>query len=136
MNYPHLFSPITINTMELKNRSVMPAIGTAYGNMDNTVNDRLATYLALRARGGTGLIITEVCAALSRGKGFPNEIGAWSDDFIPSLSRIPEAIHREGGKTALQLHHAGRETTAHAAGAMPEARPPSPASSWGSPARR
>ncbi|HNY65294.1 MAG TPA: FAD-dependent oxidoreductase [Deltaproteobacteria bacterium] len=121
MNYPHLFSPVTINGMELRNRSVMPAMGTAYANMDNTVSDRLAHFLASRARGGVGLIISEVCAVLPRGKGFPNELGAWSDDFIPSLARIPDACHPWGARVALQLHHAGRETTEYAAGAMPEA---------------
>ena len=98
MKYPHLFSPIEIAGMELRNRAVMPAMGTGYGNMDNTVSDRLVHFLKLRARGGTGLVITEVCAVLPRGKGFSNELGAWSDDFIPTLAKIPEAIHEEGAK--------------------------------------
>jgi 2,4-dienoyl-CoA reductase-like NADH-dependent reductase (Old Yellow Enzyme family) len=121
MNFPHLFSPITINGMTLKNRAVMPPMGTGYGNADSTVSDRLVAYLARRAQGGTGLIITEICAVDPRGKGFPNEIGAWSDEFIPGLARIPEALHRYGAKTALQLHHAGRETFETVAGAKPEA---------------
>jgi 2,4-dienoyl-CoA reductase-like NADH-dependent reductase (Old Yellow Enzyme family)/thioredoxin reductase len=121
MRLEHLFSPVTINGMILKNRAVMPAMGTGYGNADGTVSDRLVAYLARRAKGGTGLIITEVCAVDPRGKGFPNEIGAWSDAFIPGLSGLTEAIHREGGKIALQLHHAGRETFEQAAGGTPEA---------------
>lgn len=121
MNFPHLFSPITINGMTLKNRAVMPPMGTGYGNADSTVSDRLLAYLARRAQGGTGLIITEVCAVVPRGKGFPNEIGVWSDEFIPGLARIPKTLHDYGAKAALQLHHAGRETFEAAAGAMPEA---------------
>lgn len=119
--YNNLFSPITIGSMTLENRAVMPAMGTAYANTDNTVNERLVQYLARRAKGGTGLIITEVTAVTPRGKGFPNELGIWSDEFIPSLAKIPEAIHREGGKAAIQLHHAGRETFPEAAGGLPEA---------------
>lgn len=121
MQLPHLFSPITINGMELKNRAVMPPMGTGYGNADGTVSERLAAYLARRAEGGTGLIITEVCAVDPRGKGFPNEIGAWKDELIASLAKIPEAVHRHGAKAALQLHHAGRETFETAASAIPEA---------------
>lgn len=120
MKMEKLFEPITINGMTLANRTVMPAIATGYGNTDGTVTERLAAYLARRARGGTGLIISEACAVTPRGKGFPNEIGAWSDDLIPSLAKIPEAIHREGGRTALQLHHAGRESFEAAAGGKPE----------------
>jgi 2,4-dienoyl-CoA reductase-like NADH-dependent reductase (Old Yellow Enzyme family)/thioredoxin reductase len=96
-------------------------MGTGYGNPDSTVSDRLVAYLARRAQGGTGLIITEVCAVDPRGKGFPNEIGIWSDAFIPGLARIPEALHSFGAKAALQLHHAGRETFEDAIGTIPEA---------------
>lgn len=117
----NLFSPVTINKLELANRAVMPAMGTGYGGLDGTVTGRLVAYLARRARGGAGLIITEVCAVDTRGKGFPSEIGAWSDELIESLARIPDAVHREGSKTALQLHHAGRETFEAFAGAPPEA---------------
>lgn len=121
MQFPHLFSSVTINGMTLKNRAVMPPMGTGYGNPDSTVSDRLVAYLSRRAQGGTGLIITEVCAVDARGKGFPNEIGIWSDAFIPGLARIPEALHLFGAKAALQLHHAGRETFEDAIGTIPEA---------------
>ena len=62
MRFEHLFSPFTINGMTLKNRAVMPPMATGYGNADNTVSERLLAYLERRAQGGTGLIITEVCA--------------------------------------------------------------------------
>jgi len=52
----NLFSPVTINGLELKNRAVMPAMGTGYGALDGTVTDRLTAYLERRARGGVGLI--------------------------------------------------------------------------------
>lgn len=133
MKLEHLFSPVTINGMTLKNRAVMPAMGTGYGNADGTVSDRLIAYLARRAKGGTGLIITEICAVDPRGKGFPNEIGAWSDAFIPGLTKLTEAIHREGGKIALQLHHAGRETFEAAAGGIPEAPSAIPSAVLGQP---
>src|SRR5674536_20769 len=84
----NLFSPVTINGLELKNRAVMPAMGTGYGALDGTVTDRLTAYLERRARGGVGLIITEVCAVDPRGKGFPTEIGAWTDNQIAGLRRL------------------------------------------------
>ncbi len=133
MHLPHLLAPITINGMTIKNRAVMPPMGTGYGSADGTVSDRLLVYLARRAQGGTGLIITEVCAVDTRGKGFPNEIGAWKDELIPSLARIPEALHRYGAKAALQLHHAGRETFAAAALGMPEAPSAIPSAILGQP---
>lgn len=120
MSLDNLFEPITVNGMELRNRAVMPAMGTGYGALDGTVTDRLIAYLARRARGGAGLIITEVCAVDPRGKGFPMEIGAWTDDQIPGLERLASAVHDEGARLALQLHHAGRETLEAFAGDIPE----------------
>lgn len=117
----YLFSPIRINGLELKNRAVMPPMGTGYSNNDNTVGDRLVKYLERRAQGGVGLIIMEVSAVDPRGKGFAGEIGVWSDDFIKGLRQAPEAVHKWDCKIAMQLHHAGRETFAAAAGGTPEA---------------
>ncbi len=119
-NLTHLFSPVKINQLELKNRVVMPAMATSYGNKDGSITDRLIAYLERRARGGVGLIITEVCAIDPRGRGFGREIGVWDDTFIPGLSRLTETVHEHGTKIALQLHHAGRETIAAVAGASPE----------------
>lgn len=133
MNLEHLFSPVTINGLTLKNRSVMPAMATGYGNADGTVSERLIAYLARRARGGVGLIITEICAVDPRGKGFSRQIGAWSDAFLPGLAALAKAVHGEGGRIALQLHHAGRETFAAAAGAMPEAPSAIPSAVLGQP---
>lgn len=87
----HLFSPIRINKIGLKNRAVMPAMGTGYGALDGSVTDRLTQYLARRARGGAGLIFTEVCAVDPRGRGLPAEIGVWCDDLIPGMAKIPQA---------------------------------------------
>lgn len=122
MKFEHLFTPITIGNMEVPNRAVMPAMGSAYATPDNRAGDQLVAYLERRAQGGTGLIVAEICAVDPRGKALPNELGGWSDDFIPTLARIPDAVHRHGSKVAIQLHHAGRETLSDIiGGAMPEA---------------
>jgi 2,4-dienoyl-CoA reductase-like NADH-dependent reductase (Old Yellow Enzyme family) len=133
MQFPHLFSEITINGMTLKNRAVMPPMGTGYGNADGIVTDRLVAYLTRRAQGGTGLIITEICAVDPRGRGLPTQIGIWKDDFIAGLARIPRELHRYGVKVALQLHHAGRETFEAVIGARPEAPSAIPSAVLGQP---
>lgn len=51
MNYPHLFSPIRINSLLLKNRIVMTAMHLGY-TPGGAVTDRLVEFYALRARGG------------------------------------------------------------------------------------
>ena len=107
---PHLFSPIKIKSLELTNRVVMPPMGTNLGNTDGTVSEANLAYIKRRARGGAGLIITEISSVHPSGSGIANELGAYDDRFIPGLKKIADAVHAAGSKMALQLHHAGRES--------------------------
>ena len=105
----HLFEPITLGTMELRNRIVMPAMATNYGNGEGFVTTRLINHYAERARGGPGLIIIEITSIAPTGKGFANQLGIYKDDFIPQLRQLTEAIKECGPvRCILQLHHGGR----------------------------
>jgi len=106
----HLFSPITIKTMELKNRAIMPPMGTNLGNADGTVSKENIAYLRRRARGGPGLIITEITAVHPSGIITPYQLGAYDDGFIPGLKQLVSLAHEAGCKIAMQIHHAGRES--------------------------
>ena len=105
-----LFSPIKIKSLALVNRAVMPPMGTNLGNPDGTVSEANLAYIKRRARGGAGLIITEIASVHPSGSAIPNELGAYDDRFIPGLKKIADAVHAAGNKVALQLHHAGRES--------------------------
>ena len=105
-----LLSPIKIKSLELANRVVMPPMGTNLGNPDGTVSEAHLAYIKRRARGGAGLIITEITSVHPSGSALPNELGAYEDRFIPGLKNIADAVHAAGSKVALQLHHAGRES--------------------------
>jgi 2,4-dienoyl-CoA reductase-like NADH-dependent reductase (Old Yellow Enzyme family)/thioredoxin reductase len=107
---PSLFSPIKIKSLELVNRVVMPPMGTNLGNPDGTVSEANLAYLRRRARGGAGLIITEIASVHPSGSAIANELGVYDDRFIPGLKEIANAVHDSGSKVALQLHHAGRES--------------------------
>lgn len=105
--YPNLAKPGRIGTMWLKNRMMMPAMGTNLGNADGTISDNIVNYYARRAAGGIGLVITEVCSPEHEGICIPGEMEIGDVKFMPGLSRIPHAVHANGGKVALQLAHAG-----------------------------
>lgn len=106
----YLLSPITIKTMELKNRVVMPPMGTNLGNPDGTVSKENIAYLRRRARGGPGLIITEITGVHPDGVVSPNQLGAYDDCFIPGLKQLVSLAHEAGCPIAMQIHHAGRES--------------------------
>lgn len=99
-----------IKTMELPNRAVMPPMGTNLGNADGTVSEANLAYLKRRAKGGPGLIITEISAVHPSGVAINSELGAYDDRFIPGLKKLADVAHAAGCKVALQLHHAGRES--------------------------
>jgi 2,4-dienoyl-CoA reductase-like NADH-dependent reductase (Old Yellow Enzyme family)/pyruvate/2-oxoglutarate dehydrogenase complex dihydrolipoamide dehydrogenase (E3) component len=110
-----------IGSLELKNRFVVPPMGSSHGELDGSVGQELIDYYAARARGGFGLIITEYTCIDPVGKAAPDQLMIYSDDFIPGLTKLTEAIHKEGGKIAVQLHHAGRETSSAVSGFQPVA---------------
>jgi 2,4-dienoyl-CoA reductase-like NADH-dependent reductase (Old Yellow Enzyme family)/thioredoxin reductase len=106
----HLLSPITIKNTEIPNRVVIPPMGTGLCNADATVNDALLAYMKRQAGSGAGLIISEITAVHPSGIVSPFELGAYDDKFIPGLQKLADVMHAAGGKAAMQLHHAGRES--------------------------
>ncbi len=72
---PSLFSPIKIKSLDLVNRVVMPPMGTNLGNPDGTVSEANLAYMKRRARGGAGLIITEITLVHPSGSVIPNQLG-------------------------------------------------------------
>ena len=59
MQFPKLFEPTRIGKMEIKNRIVMPPMGTNMGTPDGHVTEEIVCYYRERAKGGVGLIIVE-----------------------------------------------------------------------------
>lgn len=106
----YLMQPITIKTMEIPNRLVLPPMGTGLAHRDGRVSKANLAYLERRARGGAGLIITEITSVHPRGTAAPGSLCAYDDSFIPGLAQMAEVVHGQGSRIAMQLHHAGRES--------------------------
>lgn len=112
MKFEKLLSPIRIGTMEVKNRFVMPPMGSSLAAPDGTLNERYVQYMAERARGGFGLVMMEVTAIDKNGICILSEPGIWDDKFIPGIKRLADLVHQYGARLATQLHHGGREAIA------------------------
>lgn len=110
MEYRKLMEPGKIGSMELKNRFVVPPMGTNYAESDGKVTDKMIAYYKKRAEGGFALIIIEVVAIDKKGKAIVNQVGLWEDSQIEGFRKLCNAIHEAGAKVVLQLHHAGRQT--------------------------
>ena len=106
MDFPYLFSPITINGMTINNRIVMTAMHLGY-TPTGEANDRLVEFYRRRAEGGVGFIIVGGCIVDEFG-GMQSMISLNDDRFIPGLARLAEAVKSHGAKIAAQLYQAGR----------------------------
>ena len=77
--------------------------------MTDSPTKQIIAYYEERARGGVGLIITEVCAmAYPRGANSVHQLGLSDDRYIPALRRLTDQVHRHGAKIAVQLVHHGK----------------------------
>lgn len=114
--FEKVLEPIRIGSMELRNRFVMPPMVTNYAAEDGSVTERLKWYHQTRAKGGVGLIIVEASYVDHAAKGFSHELGIHKDELIPGLRSLTNAVHRYGAQIAIQLYHAGRQTTSDVSG--------------------
>ena len=111
MKYPKLFEKGRIGNLELKNRIVMTAMGCSLASSTGEASDQIIRYYAERARGGVGLIITEITRIDDEtGVGTPNQLSVTKESDIPQLARLAEAVHAYGAKIFVQLHHPGNQT--------------------------
>lgn len=100
--FDKLFEPIKIRDMELRNRVILPAMGTRMANEKSEITERLVNYHEARAKGGCGLNIVEVAAVHTPSA--PANFVSISEDFhIEGHRKLTDAIHKHGGKAGIQL---------------------------------
>lgn len=106
-HYPSLFAPLDLGFTTLKNRVLMGSMHTGLEERPDGT-ERLAAFYAERARHGVALIVTGGVAPAPSGVGM--EGGAVLNDASQLAHHRPitEAVHKEGGKIALQILHTGR----------------------------
>ncbi len=119
-----LFSPFSIRGLKLKNRIVMPPMGVFLVDEEGFVTDDTLAYYRRRARGGAGMIMVEASAVAPEGIVSHHQMRIYDDAYIPGLRRIAEVIKEGGARAAIQIHHAGRQTSSRVIGRPPLA--PSP----------
>lgn len=112
MAYKHLFEPIQIGSLLVSNRIFHAATDNGAGHINGEVSDRDVYHYMQIAKGGTGLIITGATTPdQATGKPTVNCLAADSDEHIPGLARLAEAMHDYGAKAMVQLQHPGRQAS-------------------------
>lgn len=106
-SYPNLLAPLSLGFTTLKNRTIMGSMHTGLEEAPNGY-ERMAAFYGERARGGVALIVTGGIA--------PNEAGRVSrgggvmdtEEEAKHHRVVTDAVHKEGGKIAMQILHTGR----------------------------
>ncbi len=106
MGLDALFQPINIADCEIKNRVVMAPMNTVM-SLDNQgyINEQILAYYAARAKGGTGLIISECVLGTKLASQFPytSNLHLFNASHVPGLEELTETVHAFGSKIFIQL---------------------------------
>jgi 2,4-dienoyl-CoA reductase-like NADH-dependent reductase (Old Yellow Enzyme family) len=104
----HLFSPLKIRDLTLRNRTVVAPM-CQYSSVDGLANDWHLVHLGRFALGGFGLVIVEATGVVPEGRITYGDMGIWDDKHIEPLARIAAFLKANGAAAGIQLAHAGRK---------------------------
>ncbi|MFA0079230.1 FAD-dependent oxidoreductase [Vibrio artabrorum] len=105
--YPHLLEPLDLGFTHLRNRVLMGSMHTGLEENKEGLH-KLAAFYEERAKGGVGLIVTGGFSPNLRGRLTPFSAEFSKVKHAKAHQVVTEAVHKHGGKIALQLLHAGR----------------------------
>lgn len=108
----NLFQPLTIRSIQIKNRIAVSPM-CQYSSEDGFANDWHLVHLGSRAVGGAALIIAEATSVSPQGRITPHDLGIWKDQHVEFLKRITHFIQQQNAVAGIQLAHAGRKASHH-----------------------
>lgn len=108
--YPHIFTPVKIRNLRLKNRLVFsPVVSGHAGVVDGQVTESLVQFLGAQARSGVGMVTIGASPVdQGRARDFFGSLSVCRDEDIPGLHRLVEEVHRYGAAISCEILHAGR----------------------------
>ena len=106
--FKHLFQPLTIKGVTLRNRIVLPPMNTNFAEADGSVSERFKRYYVERGKGGAGLLIVSSAYIDPAARKRAGSLLIHEDRFIPKLSDFVAAVHATGAKIFQQINHNGR----------------------------
>ncbi|MFF4759253.1 FAD-dependent oxidoreductase [Streptomyces sp. NPDC001292] len=105
--YPHLLRPLDLGFTTLPNRVLMGSMHVGLEEAERGF-ERMAAFYAARARGGVGLIVTGGIAPNEEGRPYEGGAKLTTEQEAEQHATVTAAVHREGGRIALQILHFGR----------------------------
>ncbi len=103
----------------MKNRFMLAPLTNSQSYEDGVCSPEEHHWLTQRAHGGFGLTMTCAAHVQEIGKGFPGQLGVWSDAHLPGLTKLADEIKSQQSVSIVQLHHAGNRSPADLIGTTP-----------------
>lgn len=108
--FKHLFTPLNIGSMTVKNRIVNTAHGL-HAAINHLPSERHLYYYKERAKGGVGLIVMHATYVHPSSSSFSGgDVWNIDDSIIPWYERLSSAVHEFGTKFMVELSHSGRQS--------------------------
>lgn len=107
--FSRIFSPITINKVEIPNRIVFPAFQVNYADTDGTVSEKLFDFYTSIAAGGCGLVMTGAAVVSEDSVAFDRVMRIDNDNCVSGLGTLFREIEKRGAAPGIQLIHYGRQ---------------------------
>jgi 2,4-dienoyl-CoA reductase-like NADH-dependent reductase (Old Yellow Enzyme family) len=117
---PHLFSPLALRGLTLRNRIMLSPMCMYRAADDGLPTDWHLAHYVTRAVGGTGLVLTEATGIEPRGRISQADLGLWNDAQVEPFARLVRLVQAEGAAIGVQLAHAGRKAYSRQKGHGPE----------------
>ena len=102
-----LFEHTQLKDLKLANRFIRSATWEGLADDNGGCTPELVDRMVELARGRVGLIITGHSYVHEAGQATPRQLGVDKDERVDGLSKMTEAVHREGGRIVMQLAHGG-----------------------------
>ena len=104
---PPMFLPFTMGKMKLENRVVVSPM-SMYSSKDGMPGDWHLVHYGALAKGGAGLVYTEMTDISPEARITPGCAGIWNGEQEAAWGRIVDFVHdHTSARFALQLGHAG-----------------------------
>ncbi|MFL5836331.1 MAG: NADH:flavin oxidoreductase [Solirubrobacteraceae bacterium] len=109
-----MFEPGQLGPLELRNRIVRAGTSETMADERGAVTDEYVALYETLSRNDVGLIFTGHLYCAERGQYARRQTGIYSDDLVPGLRRVADAVHRHGGRILAQVAHAGSQSRVQA----------------------
>jgi anthraniloyl-CoA monooxygenase len=104
-----MFAPFKLREMELKNRIVVSPMAQ-YKAVDGCPTDWHLIHYGERAKGGAGLVFTEMTCVSAEGRITPGCPGLYAPEHEAAWRRLTDFVHAEtSARICCQIGHSGRK---------------------------